>query len=499
MSQLKRITHEFPSSSAAASAVSVNLMAMMWMAVGCTTTVKASDDPPNIIVVMADDVGIEWFSSYGGESIETPYLDKLAEQGMRFTQAHATPLCTPSRVKIMTGRYSHRNYVGFGNFPDGELTFANALREGGYATAVTGKWQLRADPDKKGFDEHLLWRANFRNQEGDFPADSPSGARYWYPELVHNYMRRDDVGPTDYGPDLCVDFIIDFIDRHEEQPFLVYYPMILPHFPFEPTPLDIDRDAPMDEKVAPNDLVWHREYFGSMVKYIDVLMGRIADELEERGLSENTLFIFTSDNGTHRPISAQFKGGPYIGEKGFLPDGGTRVPFIAYQPGTVQEGIVTDELVDLTDIFPTVLEMAGVSEPAGHDLDGHSLAGFFQDPTIERREWIMNHMYEHRPGYELGYWVRNQDWKLYNDGRLYYMALDRFEGQTIRPDHDTPQSAEVRARFESVMEKMDREAADRMLEQFIKMQELGIDPVREFDTPPHIQVSTVDETITFGH
>ena len=247
-----------------------------------------ADDRPNIVMIMADDLGYECITANGGQSYKTPVLDQLASDGVRFEHCYAQPLCTPTRVKLMTGKYNVRNYTRFGVLDLGESTFGNLLRDAGYATCIVGKWQLGKDsngPKHFGFDEHCLWQVT--NRPSRFPT----------PGLETNGKLQ--TFPGKYGPNVCVDYACDFIRRHRDQPFLLYYPMILTHCPFEPTPDSADWDpSSPGSKTYKGDA----KYFGDMVTYMDKLVGRLIKQLEDAGVRDNTLFIFTGDNGTDVPV-----------------------------------------------------------------------------------------------------------------------------------------------------------------------------------------------------
>ena len=182
---------------------------------------ESADRRPNVILIMADDLGYETIGANGGTSYPTPNLDRLAAGGMRFTHCYVQPLCTPTRVQLMTGRYNVRNYVNFGQMDPQAVTFGNRFKEAGYLTCVAGKWQLGQDPQlpkKFGFDEHCLWQHTRRPP------------RYVNPGLEINGVAKD-FGQGEYGPDLVNEYAIDFIKRHRERPFFLYYPMILTHGP----------------------------------------------------------------------------------------------------------------------------------------------------------------------------------------------------------------------------------------------------------------------------
>ena len=201
------------------------MIRLLAIALACTA-VLCAQRRPNVVVILADDLGYECLTCNGGGSYETPNLDALAAGGARFTNAHVQPLCTPTRVQVMTGQYNVRNYVGFGQLKRGEVTFGNLLRDAGYRTGIAGKWQLGRVaelPKEFGFDEHVLWQ------------HTRFAPRYPNPGLEHQ-SEQVDYENGEYGPDLISDFAVDFVERHRDAPFLLYYPMILPHFPHQATP-----------------------------------------------------------------------------------------------------------------------------------------------------------------------------------------------------------------------------------------------------------------------
>jgi arylsulfatase A len=242
---------------------------------------RAPKVKPNVILIMADDLGYECLGCYGSASYKTPMLDELAGTGVRFENCHAQPLCTPSRVKIMTGRYNFRNYTKFGHFDFNEKTFAHLLKSAGYSTCIAGKWQLMgrgaAGPYDAGFDEYCLW-----HMEDVF---APKASRYRSPKIIKNGRLLENLEGK-YGPDVFCDYILDFIERHKTMPFLVYYPMALTHGPFVPTPDSAEWGQGLKD----------RKYYADMVAYMDKIVGHIVCRLDELGLRENTLLLFTGDN-----------------------------------------------------------------------------------------------------------------------------------------------------------------------------------------------------------
>ena len=378
---------------------------------------QPSTQRPNIILIMADDLGAECLSCYGGLDDETPRLDALAKSGARFTHAHSQPLCTPSRVQIMTGKYNFRNYDDFGYLDPRETTFADMLREAGYQTAIAGKWQLsgqtkqhprHTDPADWGFDEHCLWQLNNRAPYGD------RGPRYWDPYLEKNgeVIRP---GENAYGPDVCAEFLMDFMSRHQDEPFLVYYPMILTHSPFLPTP-ESDESLPRDQKNVRN--------FRDMVAYMDAIVGRIVDQVESLGLADDTVIIFAGDNGTSGKVTTRTTDGEIQGGKGRTTPAGTHVPFIVRWPGRVPAGTIDRRLIDFTDVLPSLLAVAGIEPPEETALDGVPFLGP-EGLSNKQREAIYC-WYEPRHSERMArrnaVFARDRQYKLYADGRLFHVA-----------------------------------------------------------------------------
>ena len=313
----------------------------------------------NVVLILADDLGVECLGCYGGTSYNTPELDRLAARGTRFRQCHTQPLCTPTRLELMTGLSNARNYSGFSVLPPGSRNFAQLLGEAGYDTGVFGKWQLYAArhypeairgtgtlPEDAGFGRHCLWQVD------------ELGSRYWTPKLRIDGNTR--VFPkTAYGPDVCADQLLAFIEAERDRPFLAYWPMALPHDPFAPPP------------PRPDQLNRSPAHFGAMVAYMDRLVGRVVRRIEALGLAERTLVLFVGDNGTSRRIRSQRHGRPVRGGKAQPTDAGTHVPMIAWGPGLLRAGAVVDDLVCTRDVLPTLVELAGAELP--DVVDGHSL------------------------------------------------------------------------------------------------------------------------------
>ena len=350
-----------------------------------------ANDQPNIILIMADDMGYEALSSNGSESCKSPNLDKLAAKGVRFTNGFSNPICTPSRVKLMTGQYNVRNYVKFGWLDREQTTFAHQLKAAGYATAIAGKWQLGRDKDSPqhfGFEQSCLWQhtRSGRSKEKGKTIDR----RFVNPQLEFNGVEKDFTS-GEYAPQICTDFICDFIDQNKKKPFLVYYPMILTHCPFDPTPDSTDWDPKrLGSTTYKGDRNDPQRHFRDMVAYADKAVGQIVAQLEKSGVRDNTLIIFTGDNGTDTPIVTPWNGTKVVGGKGTMSDTGTRVPLIVNWPAGIQKpGRVVDDLVEFTDMFPTICEVTGAKLPKNHPADGASIVPVLRNQADARKkDWI---------------------------------------------------------------------------------------------------------------
>ncbi len=395
------------------------LTLMCLLAIFFTDGGVAAETRPNIVLIMADDLGYECIGANGGTSYRTPVLDRLAADGVRFEHCYAQPLCTPTRVKLMTGMANVRNYAVFGKLAESQTTFANLLRDAGYATAIVGKWQLGKDarlPAHFGFEEHCLWQLLRR----------PS--RYANPGLEAN-GEAVDYGPGKYGPDIITDYACDFIDRHKDGPFLLYYPMILTHCPFEPTPDSADWDP--TSKGSPT-YKGHAKYFGDMVLYMDKLVGRLLGQLERSGVRENTLVLFVGDNGTDKPVVSMMNGQRVAGGKGKMTDAGTRVPLIAHWPGQTPRGMLCSDLVDMSDFLPTFCDAAGVDIPASLATDGRSFLPQLQGRMGTPRAWI--YCWYSRNGGPIGQeFTRTQRYKLYRSGQFFDIEQDVLEEHPLDP------------------------------------------------------------------
>lgn len=393
---------------------------------------------PNIVLFMADDVSWEAFGCYGAEDYETPNIDYLAAHGIRFAHCYSTPICTTSRVKIMTGQYNFRNYTHFGYLDPEQKTFGHLMQAAGYKTAIAGKWQLNglynrlpghddpSRPVKAGFDEYMLWQLTAaRANEGR------GGERFWNPPLEHNgRFLTKEMNQGKYGPDMLCDFVCDFMERNKDEPFFVYYPMVLVHNPFVPTP-DTIGNQPLDgANKAPQDKDARKANFVAMVNYMDKIVGRIVEKADQLGQLENTIILFTADNGTNTSITSRWNGREIRGGKAGMKDMGTHVPLVAYWKDHTPQGVVLDDLVDFTDFYATFADAAGTQPGDGDPFDGRSFFPQLNGQRGNPRDWVFCH-YEPYWSKPSGQFVRNAMYKLYRDGRFYAVSEDLDEADDL--------------------------------------------------------------------
>lgn len=417
-------------------------------------------EKPNVVVIMADDIGFECYSHKGSEFYKTPNIDKLAKSGAEFTQAYSQPICTPSRVRIMTGRYNFRNYTKFGELDLKQPTFATMVKANGYATAVAGKWQLSAGdlsgPNKVGFDEYCLWHFAPSHGGKNLKTQLPErfrnkGSRYKSPRLFKN--RELVSGTTDqYGPDLVSDFICDFIERKKDKPFFVYYPMILTHSPFEPTPDSIDWKK-KDNSRQPI------EHFREMVNYMDKMIGKIVNKLEETGLRDNTLIIVTGDNGTSTKLTSPFPTrGQIRGGKGSMQDAGNRVAFVANWPGTIKPETIVDSPIGFADVLPTIAEVTGSTAPS--NTDGQSFLPLMKGDSTKARGWMFQ---SYSKGGKSPYrcFVRDANWKLYADGSLFNVPADWLEKSPVTGSEGEAQRRRLQPMLDGILKNVPARLIDR--------------------------------------
>jgi len=378
---------------------------------------SATAAPTNVVLVMLDDFGYECVGANGGTSYRTPYMDAIARDGARGTRFHAQPLCTPTRIQLMTGQSNVRNYTHFGHLDRAQTTFAHLFKTAGYRTCIAGKWQLGRDmalPSHFGFDQYCLWQLDRRP-----PRYANAGL-----EIDGKHVDLKDGG---YGPDIVNKYARDFITQHRHQPFLLYYPMILTHGPFQPTPDSVDWDPATADERSQN----HPKHFADMVTYADKLIGRLLNTIDQEGLAERTLVIVIGDNGTGRGITSRMGERVVEGGKGLRIHTGTHVPFLARWPGTIPPGIVLENISDTTDLLPTICEAAAVPVPPELAQDGRSLMGQLTGKSQQGRDWIYC-WYARSGGPEPDFeFALDNRFKLYRDGKMFDVESDPEEHQPL--------------------------------------------------------------------
>ncbi|WP_145170554.1 sulfatase-like hydrolase/transferase [Rubripirellula lacrimiformis] len=438
------------------------LKTILLFALGCGGVSSASDPrQPNILFIFADDIGQEVLECYGGQSYRTPHLNELARTGMKFNQAFSMPVCHPSRITLMSGKYPFRHGpVSWGDYPKQAepYTFSNLLKTAGYRTAIAGKWQLCLlgedpfHPRRMGFDHWDLFGWH-------------EGPRYYEPMIHQNgQVRADTLGF--YGPDLYVRSVIDFMKDNRDRPFLAYYSMAVAH--------EVTDDLTPPVPHGPFD---RYDNYDEMVAETDRNVGRLIAALNALKLRDKTLVIFLADNGTppeiiiradgqelsRVPVVSRRNGLDVPGGKKQLTDAGTNVPMIANWPGTIRPGQVVDDLVDFSDFLPTFMDLAGQPIPDGLKLDGVSFADRLRGTGTSPRtftyceEAVLPKPGGVEPDGESSglKWVRNQDWKLYNNGRLIHMAEDPLEQYPFTSGEDNARRTEMRSLLENVFRDLD--------------------------------------------
>ncbi len=374
---------------------------------------RSAEDRPNIIFIMADDLGYGDMGCYGQEHLKTPNLDRLASGGLRFTQAYAGgPVCTSSRCVLMTGLHNGHtaardNVPHYSTYLVGaDITVAEILKTVGYRCGGVGKWSL-GDADTEG-------RATKQGFDSWFGYLNQDHAHYYYPEYLDDDESRHELtGNTEdrehYSHDLLTEQALKFIGESKDGPFFFYAAYALPHFSAK----DEDPDGLTVPSTDPyTDHAWEEKSkkYAAMVHLLDRDVGRIVKLVDDLGLAEKTLIIFTSDNGGHSTVHERFKtSGPLRGFKRDLTEGGIRVPFIARWPGTIPTGKISDEVIAFQDMLSTFAELAGASAP--ENQDGVSVVSALKGGQWNAERDYLYWDYGHCRGKNYAQAVRLGDWK----------------------------------------------------------------------------------------
>lgn len=434
------------------------LAALTSLPLGSVTASVAEKAPrrPNIVFILADDLGWSDTATYGSKYYETPNIDRLASQGLKFDRYHVCQNCQPTRAALLTGQYGPRTGVyTVGNIdrfpwwtrslrpvdnivalPLDKLTIAQALKRAGYATGMFGKWHLGEQgdhhPGRRGFDEAIVSMGKHFNFNTNPQTDYPSGQ---------------------YLADFLTDRAVDFIRRHKEEPFFLY----LPHFAVH-SPHDAKSELIEKFRTKPGVGGHNNPTYAAMIASVDESVGRVMRALEEAKLADNTVLLFSSDNGGVGGYAREGiqKAGditdnaPLRSGKGSLYEGGSRVPLVVRWPGVTRPASICEQPTIHVDLFPTFLEIAGAAAP-DQVLDGESLVTLMRNPSATlRREAI----YQHCPGYlgaGGGTWrttpvgvIETRDWKLmefFEDGRLELYRINEDIGERKNLATDMPDKA----------------------------------------------------------
>jgi len=460
--------------------------------------------PPNIIFILADDLGYAELGCYGQQKIKTPHLDRLAAEGMRFTQNYCgNAVCAPSRCALMTAKHPGHAYVrdnravkleelpeearqrygleygGQQPIPDAEVTIAEVLKQKGYATAAVGKWGLgqigtTGDPNQQGFDLFFgyncqahahtyypghLWRNHDKVLLHNHPpvpghARLPDGADPNDPASYEPFKGQD------YSADHMIEAALDFIRENRQRPFFLYVPSTIPHVALQ---------IP-DEELKPYLGKWEekpfvgggytphqtpRAAYAAMISRLDKDTGRIMALLAELDLDDNTLVMFSSDNGTthlDKEVDYEFfeSVGPLRGLKGSLYEGGIRVPLIARWPGKIQPGTTTDHLTAFWDVMPTIAEVTGAETPAG--IDGISFAPTLLGRPDDQKQHEF--LYWEFPGYGGQQALRMGDWKAVRQNMLRRNNPDPLKIELYNLKDDIGESRDVAAEHPEIVARM---------------------------------------------
>lgn len=461
---------------------------------GCQT---ATAPPPNVVFILADDLGWGELGSYGQSKIRTPHLDRLAAEGMRFSQHYSgAPVCAPSRAVLMTGRHLGKAEIrtnrpqtnpdgtrAEGQFPlsDGAVTLAEIFKEAGYVTGAMGKWGLghiddSGSPTRQGFDHFFGYTCQslahsffpthlWRNEERIVINSNPVPGHQAQPE---GEVRMEDWFGERYAPDLMVEEAVQFLQRNQSKPFFLYLPFIEPHVAMHPPkawvesyPAEWD-DQPYRGQCGYLPHPRPRAGYAAMISHLDNHVGRILATLEELGLAENTMVVFTSDNGTTHPhagdpvfgvggVDAAFFNSTrgLRGYKGSVYEGGIRVPLLVRWPGRVRPHSVTDFPSYFPDHMVTFCEILG--RPVPEYADGVSMVPVL---TGERPQPERNPMVWAFTGYGGQVAIRLGDWKGVRQGlnqepgpwELYNLVADPAESRDLAAEHP-----EILARIQDIV------------------------------------------------
>ena len=435
-----------------------------------------SDKQPNIVLIMSDDLGYEVIGANGGTSYATPRLDRMAQEGMRFEEAHVMPLCTPTRLSLMTGKYNFRNYIGFGLIQPDEVTFGHLFSDAGYNTCISGKWQLYSynPPDEApemrskgqriedaGFDEFCVWHAHHTEDKG---------SRYKDPIIYQNGEYRNDTEGK-YGEDVFCDYIIDYIGRKkdDDSPFFVYWPMA-GDAQASRTHTGQSRMGVVRPSLQQDS---RREDVGGVGRR---LLGRRPALLQGHGrvprqghsagsrttwtsrASAKTRWYCTWATTAAPTTSARWCTSTtrYAAARVRRTTAARTSRSSAVCPERVPAGVVNSDMVESTDFLPTIMEAAGLEFPDGYMVDGRSFYPQLTGEDGNPRDWMFFHFepMSARNAARRIRFVRDNHWKLYETGELYDLRIDLDEELPIHEALETDEQSGARARLRPIFEEL---------------------------------------------
>jgi len=425
---------------------------------------RAAERRPNVVLILTDDQGYGDLGMHGNDKIRTPNMERIAREGVQFTQFHVCPVCSPTRSSLLTGRYNYRTgvvdtFLGRSMMYPDEITLAEILRDAGYRTGLFGKWHLGDNYPLRaidqGFEEVVAIRGGGLGQ----PSDYPGSKGYFDPILMHNGQPKRYQG---YCNDIYTQEALRFIEANRERPFFLYLPTNLPHAPLEVPDSYVEpyRKMGLEDRDA-------RAY--GMIANIDENIGRVLQKLDDLKLASHTIVIFMSDNG---PQWRRYNAG-MRGQKGTVYQGGIRVPFFLRWPGRVKPGTKVDRIAAHIDVLPTLAEACGAKLPRDRKIDGRSLMPLLsgaRTPWPDRTLFFQWHRGD-QPEEFRDCAARTQKWKLVNGKALYDLDNDPAEANDVSSAHP-----EIVARLRQEYQQWFRDVSS----------------TRGYD-PPRIQIGTKHE------
>ena len=416
-----------------------NHAAFIALGLGSLAAAEVAPQKPNIIFILADDLGIGSLSCYGADNFKTPNIDKLADSGIRFEHCYSSPLCGPTRALLMTGRYAFRtgmtsNQTGPRLTPTNEIMMPTVLKQAGYVTAQVGKWaQLPLQPADWGFDEYLRFQRS---------------GKYWNTQKdAKTYTVNGKEVPLrdgEYLPDKMHEFAVEFITRHKDQPFYLYYAMSHVHAAILPTPDSSPANKRLKQGAYP--------LYQDNVAYMDKLVGKLMAELNRLKLRDKTIIVFASDNGTARGYKefCTINGGKQLsGCKATMLECGALVPMMVSWPGITPASRVATNLISFCDFFPTLAEVTGAKLPQGLTIDGRPFTPMFYGQTSGDwlRDWIFVLLGSNWYDREIG-------WKLNQSGELFDMKKAPYAEPLIPASTKDGDALAARQRLQAVLDQL---------------------------------------------